>query len=299
MTSFFKEQYIQNMLQEKLILLGGKSYPKFNNVVILAGGAGSGKGFIIDKLLGIEGWKFDVDELKLLATRAPKIVDTLKRSHGIDISQYDVSKDKYALKDPAAVGRLHTAVGDILNLDNRKKQQMFSSILTSPADRKPNLIFDVTMKSMDQFRKYTMPIQDLGYDKKDIHIVWVVNDIQIARKQNQERSRTVFDDILVGTHTGAQQTMWEVINMGEELQKYMDGDLVFCWNKQNEDNVWQMGSRDPNLEGGSRKSVPGYFNKADYIYLKRRGKKLDQKLVSASLIDKVRSYVPIPDSWTK
>ena len=35
-------------LQEALITFGGKPYPKFGNIVILAGGAGSGKGFIRD-----------------------------------------------------------------------------------------------------------------------------------------------------------------------------------------------------------------------------------------------------------
>ena len=35
-------------LQEKLITFGKKAYPKFGNVVILAGGAGSGKGFQLE-----------------------------------------------------------------------------------------------------------------------------------------------------------------------------------------------------------------------------------------------------------
>ena len=34
------------VMNEKLITFGGKAYPKFGQVVILAGGAGSGKGFV-------------------------------------------------------------------------------------------------------------------------------------------------------------------------------------------------------------------------------------------------------------
>lgn len=34
-------------LDEALITFGGKAYPKFGQVVILAGGAGSGKGFTV------------------------------------------------------------------------------------------------------------------------------------------------------------------------------------------------------------------------------------------------------------
>ena len=39
-------------LTEKLITFANKAYPKFGNVIIMAGGAGSGKGFVKDKLVG-------------------------------------------------------------------------------------------------------------------------------------------------------------------------------------------------------------------------------------------------------
>lgn len=42
-------------LQEALITFRGKAYPKFGTVVIMAGGAGSGKGFVLEKLVGVEG----------------------------------------------------------------------------------------------------------------------------------------------------------------------------------------------------------------------------------------------------
>ena len=61
-----REEYIQNQyddLLEALITFGGQAYPKFGNVVIMAGGAGSGKGFVKDKLVGVEGFTFDVDAL--------------------------------------------------------------------------------------------------------------------------------------------------------------------------------------------------------------------------------------------
>lgn len=43
-TDYFKPlTEAETMLQEALITFGGKAYPKFGNIVILAGGAGSGK----------------------------------------------------------------------------------------------------------------------------------------------------------------------------------------------------------------------------------------------------------------
>lgn len=37
-----KEEYEQS-LDEKLITFGGKAYPKFGQIILLSGGAGSGK----------------------------------------------------------------------------------------------------------------------------------------------------------------------------------------------------------------------------------------------------------------
>ena len=71
-----EQELMQNTaedLMEKLITFGGKAYPKFGNIVIMAGGAGSGKGFVLNKLVGVEGKVFDVDELKRLASKTPAI----------------------------------------------------------------------------------------------------------------------------------------------------------------------------------------------------------------------------------
>jgi hypothetical protein len=73
---YIKEQY--DILLEKLITFGGQAYPNFGNVVIMAGGAGSGKGFVKDNLVGMEGFVFDVDELKTLAAKTPMIIKKIK-----------------------------------------------------------------------------------------------------------------------------------------------------------------------------------------------------------------------------
>ena len=44
LTNIYESESINNELNEKLITFGGKAYPKFGNVVLLAGGAGSGLG---------------------------------------------------------------------------------------------------------------------------------------------------------------------------------------------------------------------------------------------------------------
>lgn len=301
-------------LEEKLITFGGQAYPKFGQVVIMAGGAGSGKGFVKDKLVGVEGYNFDVDELKLLATRTPGIIKKVKEKMGIDITTLDPKKVKGALKDDGNVRLLHQIVGDELELDDRRKSKLFASALSADASRKPNLIFDVTMKNMKQLAKYTLPMQDIGYDKKNIHIVWVVNDIEVAIDQNAARERVVPPKILLQTHEGTSETMNQILNMAGELRRYMDGDIVLAFNKVGVDSSIVKGvayGPNPEIDGkamgptksgrkiGMSGSTKGgmYVRDANYVYVKRAGKNVDKEKLSKDLKAKIGSYVPDNVDW--
>jgi hypothetical protein len=79
-THFLQEEYEE--LVEKLITFGNRAYPKFGTVVIMAGGAGSGKGFVKGQLLGLEGFTFDVDAIKKLALKADGINAKVKKRVG-------------------------------------------------------------------------------------------------------------------------------------------------------------------------------------------------------------------------
>lgn len=267
-------------LTEALITFAGQAYPKFGNVIILAGGAGSGKGFIKDKLIGAEGYNFDVDELKSLSMRTPKIIEKIKNQFGVDPSKLD-------LRNPEDVAKLHEIIGDALNLDNKKKQTMFASIMSAAPDRKPNLIFDVTLKDLRKLENITRQVKSLGYDSKKIHIVWIINDIEIAKQQNAKRSRRVPVEILVNTHRGASHTMHDIVNMGNELKKYMDGDIVFAFNKVKVDSSIARSD-----SGGM------YIKDAKYFYVKRAGKPVDETKLTDDIRAKIASYVPPSASWS-
>jgi predicted kinase len=266
-------------LDEALITFGGKAFPKFGNVVILAGGAGSGKGFIKDKLIGLEGFNFDVDELKSLAMRAPKLVQRIKDEFGVNPAELN-------LKNPNDVATLHGIVGDALKLDDKKKQNLFSSILTAHPDRKPNIIFDVTLKDLRKLQNVTRQVKDLGYDNEKIHIVWVINDIEIAKQQNAKRSRQVPVEILVNTHRGASMTMNDIVNMGNDLKQYMDGDIIFAFNKVKVDS--EVIKSDT---GGQ------YLKTAKYVYVKRAGQSVNKDKLTTDIVNKISSYVPPSVSW--
>jgi hypothetical protein len=270
------------ILMEKLITFGGKAYPNYGHIVLMAGGAGSGKGFVLSNLVGLEGKVFDVDELKTLASKTPAIKRRVAKELGVDLE--DLASN---LKNPENVGKLHDIMGDYLQIDKRKEQAFYRGVLAAPEDRKPNIIFDMTLKSLDKLDKIAKDAAKLGYDKKNIHIVWVVNDIEVAKQQNLKRSRTVPSEILVNTHRGAANTMGDIINMGTRLKKYIDGDIVFAFNKVGVDaNLVKSG------KGGS------YVKDANYFYVKRAGKaptsveKLDKEIRA-----KIKAYVPKNVDW--
>ena len=282
---FFTEEAIAEqaeMLMEKLITFGGKAYPKFGNVLIMAGGAGSGKGFVQQNLIGLEGKSFDPDELKKLAGKSPLINKRVKDEFGVDLKDLG-SK----LKVPENVSKLHEIIGDALNLPNRKQAAFFASVMSADPERKPNIIFDTTLKDAGKLQKLSRQVMELGYEKKNIHIVWVVNDIEMAKKQNLTRPRVVPAEILVNTHRGASNTMGDILKMGETLRKYMDGDIVFAFNKMNVDTELVKSDH-----GGQ------YMKDADYVYIKRAGKSLPPlNTLNKQMLAKVKSYVPKNIDW--
>lgn len=283
---FLEETWFQEnaeTLLEKLITFGGQAYPKFGNVVIMAGGAGSGKGFVLSNLVGLEGKVMDVDALKTAAVKSKLIQRRVKAKTGEDISA--ITSD---LRNPENVGKLHDIIANVLEIDSRKQKVLMTGILAAPADRKPNLIFDTTLKDINKLGNLSRMLTNVGYDKKNIHIVWVVNDIEIAKAQNLTRSRRVPAEILVNTHRGASQTMGDILNMGKDLKTYMDGDIVFAFNKVGVDSALKVSGK-----GGS------FLKDAKYFYAKRQGKQpTPVEKLEKDIKAKIAQYVPPAITWS-
>ena len=280
----YKQMFGEDLdpITEALITFANRTYPKSGHMVILAGGAGSGKGFVLDNLLGIEGKVFDVDELKRLAIKTPKISQRIEKEFGTDITQLN-------LKSPEDVSTLHQIIGDELNLPHKRQATFFANVLAQKPNTKPNVIFDVTLKDLRKLQNITRIARTMGYDSKNVHIVWVINDIEVAKKQNLDpkRGRVVPVEILVNTHRGASQTMIDIMNMGKGLKKYMDGDIVFAFNKINVDSDLQKSKA-----GGA------FIQKSNYFYAKRSGKQvIPHRKLSDEILTKIAGYVPNANTW--
>jgi len=194
-------------LEEKLLILGGGK--KYGQAVLLAGGAGSGKGFATRHFVQGENYKIlNVDDVKEMLVKlarnsksvqgfSPRLQVLLPKIRGLN------------LNNPDDTTKMHALVKD-MGLDDK---QMFY-ILGNPGGTRsqmPNLMFDMTLKSEKAAREMTQMLLNAGYKPEDIHIVWILSDYKIALQQNYHRDRRVFNDILFDTHLGAKKTMTDVV----------------------------------------------------------------------------------------
>lgn len=267
-------------LDEKLITFGNQAYPKFGQIVILAGGAGSGKGYVRSMLLGIEGNVLDVDALKALAIGSTQLAAKIKDEIGIDIKELD-------LRNPENVKTLHDVLSNVYGIVKTNQKHIFTSVLAAPSDRKPNLIFDVTLKDIKKLDDITRNAANMGYDKKNIHIVWVLNDVELSKQQNLERDRVVPDEVLLTTHEGVSITMARLMDMGAGLTRYLDGDMYIAFNKRGEDTLTIQSP-----DGGA------YILDANYIQIKKKGDRImNRAALSNEIRNKIRDYTPDTPTW--
>lgn len=272
------------ILEEALIQLANQKDSHFGQVVILAGGAGSGKGTILKNLLDIKGKVFDVDELKSWMTRIPEWRKELQKAlPGVDLDKPDW------LSNNENVSTAHM-VAKKLGIEGRQKNTVFDSVMLADHRRKPNLIFDVTLKEYSKLEDIIKYVTDAGYQKQNIHIVWVLSEMTAAIHNNRTRTRKVREDILVGTHEGASSTMADIVKNGNALRGKLDGNIVIAFN-----TVRLEGRSDTEM---TEKLLPGnrkatYISKALYIFLKKRGQPiLSLKDLTAEVRDKLLASLP-------
>jgi dephospho-CoA kinase len=205
----------QELLTEKLLLINNGA--KYGQIVFLAGGAGSGKGFAGSNFMNSQDFKVrDVDEMKRLFLKIDKEKGKYPEISGLN------------LKNPNDVFKLHMFVekGGFADssLNNAISQMKNKNTL-------PNIIFDVTMKNIKKYYELSELMVAAGYDTKNIHLVWVLTDYSVAIKANRERDRVVPEDILLQTHVGAHDTMWDVVGKGN-MPRGLDGGIYVILNNR-------------------------------------------------------------------
>jgi hypothetical protein len=273
--------YEAEMLAEKQIMYSGK---KYGQIVFLAGGAGSGKGFAISNFMPSSDFKIrDVDELKIAFQKLDELgkftLEDLMSKYGDKMPESDrtfiqtkVIDKGYSLKDLNLKTPEHVFALHVLVRATGAKDKTLDLILDNAVEgRLPNILFDSTFADMGDINSYMPKLIEIGYDSKDIHITWILTNYEIAIKNNKSRARVVPDDIMLKTHTGAAKTILSLVKEG--MPKDIDGGFYVILNNP-ENTVYvvdpKTGENYVNLsKSGKSRNVVANFT---YITMKKPGK---------------------------
>ena len=230
-------------LDEKLITYGNRA--PYGQIVFVAGGAGSGKGFAIKNFLDSFSFKVrDVDELKMQIQKlnaAGKLsIDDILKKFGASIKPKDaeliekIKSDGFDLKSMNLRNPDHVYALHIMVKAMGIKDSSLAMLLAGKKNPEnlPNILFDITAKEISDITSVLPMLLNAGYNPNNIHLTWVLANYSLAVKQNAGRDRVVPADILLGTHIGAGNTVWGIVTSA--LPKGMNGRIdVILNNREN------------------------------------------------------------------
>jgi hypothetical protein len=293
-----KDYKAYELIEKQILYNNGK---KYGQVVFLAGGAGSGKGFAIQHFMQGSEFKIrDVDELKIAFQKLDALgkftTQDLLDKYGDKISEKDkeliqrelidknLKMGELNLKTPTHVYILHVLVRATgakdktleLMLDGAEKGQL------------PNIIFDSTFKEVEDMTNVLPKLFAAGYQPKDIHVSWVLTNYQIAITNNKKRARVVPEDILLATHAGAAQTVYALVT--KAMPPSVQGGVYVILN--NPENTIFIVDPKTNKAYKDKKGNP-VIKDFKYLTLKEPGKPAKTELdVKKQLLTWIRDNVP-------
>ena len=277
--NFLEEQHLREyqQLDEKLIIVGkGKRY---GQIMFLAGGAGSGKGFAISNFL--EGDKFkvrDVDEWKKGLLRINSLKKKWPEIKGLN------------LREPKDVYKLHMFVKE-KGIKDKTLDKMLGDARQTGAAKKgtlPNILFDMTLKDINEIKNVMPQLIETGYDKRNIHLTWVLTNYHVAVKNNADRERVVPSDILLQTHEGAAKTMVDILR--GKTPTGLDGAVNVILNNR-ENTIPFTDSQDKIIKGSKSKQI--VVKDFTYLNMKKEGKKFNNiNAIQKQLFSWISKNVP-------
>ena len=286
-------------LVEKQILYNKGA--KYGQIVFLAGGAGSGKGFAVQHFMQGSEFKIrDVDELKiafqkldalgkfttqdLLDKYGDKISDKDKELIQRELTDKNLKMGQLDLKTPSHVYILHVLV----RATDVKNKTLDLMLAGAEKGQLPNLIFDSTFKEVSDMTDVLPKLFAAGYEPKNIHVSWVLTNYQIAIKNNKSRARVVPEDILLATHAGAAQTVYNLVTTA--MPPSVQGGVYVILN--NPENTIFIVDPKTNKAYKDKKGNP-VIKDFKYLTLKEPGKPAKKELdVKKQLLTWIKDNVP-------
>lgn len=197
---------MDGLLENKVVTFNGKTYPEYGHAVTVTGGPGSGKTHESNTSIPIDAKIMNIDDIgdiyiKILKRKLSILTneedkEELLRPFGGHIPDLRNTQDSTAL---------YEFISDRKYL-NKFQLQFFNSNM----GKLPNVLLDVTGGNFIKLQEYQAFLKGLGYYTS---IIWVVTDIEIAKQQNKNRTRTVDEEFLINAFSNTKDAMWKAAHL--------------------------------------------------------------------------------------
>ena len=152
----------------------------------------------------------------------------------------------------------------------------------------PNILFDMTLKDIKEIKSVMPQLIETGYDKRNIHLTWVLTNYHVAVKNNADRERVVPSDILLQTHEGAAKTMVDILR--GKTPTGLDGAVNVILNNR-ENTIPFTDSQDKIIKGSKSKQI--VVKDFTYLNMKKEGKKFNNiNAIQKQLFSWISKNVP-------
>ena len=251
---------IISFILEKKAVNFGSAKSNYGQCVILAGGPGSGKGFIKDnKILG-SFKSIDVDEMK-------KMYIKLQKAGKIDDKyNYDLSKADDTFKLHAVVKKHGW---------KNKQRKYFWDQRNTDTKNLPNILWDMTCDDPEAVLEIIKYAKPAGYN---ITLVWVCCNIETAKQGNQHRDRRIPEDKLVEKHKDVYKCITDILS-----NKYP---II----TEGIDNMWIA------FSAGYKRMLTDKFKKDEVLKIKKNDE--GQFIFDKEFVDDfLKEQMPLDPDW--
>ena len=185
---------IVKFILERKAINFGSAKSNYGHCIILAGGPGSGKGYVKNNKILSSFKSVDVDDMK-------KMYIKLQKAGKIDDKyNYDLGKAEDTFK-------LHAAVKD--HGWKGKQRKYFWDQRNTDTKNLPNILWDMVSDDPEDVLEIIKYAKPCGYN---ITLVWVCCNVETAKANNQKRERRVPDDVLEKGHKGAYKCITDILS---------------------------------------------------------------------------------------
>lgn len=267
LNDFYKYFFFHN----QSLLTEGRfvDFPKYGQIIFLVGGAGSGKNFVLNNVIGYNGVNCDVDDLKTYIAREAKFREEKYKDKGNEFLQ------NMNFKDPDKVFQMHNFSKKIFEPEGSEMENtrldglLHAARQTNNKNSLPNIVLNITGKDVHDFARLSVPFIEAGYSPKNAHILWVLTPYKEAAENNTKRDRVVPSEILKKTHQGVKKAMdtirkangvIEYTHRGQtkkfNIRKFIDGTVMIIFNSKGVDS-WIPNSKDDPSKKDTRIATRG------------------------------------------